>query len=147
VLAKLSADKQNAQILIDAAYFRFNLGKVLLAVDDLSGATTTYRQNVQSLESILKTNDRTDLEVLLAGSQQGLGAIEARLARSLKDRDNQLKHWSAAKQWFEKATASFQSVLAKAGPTALDEEDKANMNDAASGLAKANSALGKKNIN
>jgi hypothetical protein len=67
--------------------------------------------------------------------------------RSLKDRDNQLKHWSAAKRWFEKATVGFQNVVTTSGLAALDEQDKASMNDAASGLAKANAALAKKNIN
>ena len=148
VLEKLSADTENAQILVDGAYLRWNLGKVLLALDDLPAATTTYQQNVRSLESILKTNDATGLQLLFADSQQGLGQVEARLAiRSPKDRSNQLKHWSAAKQWFEKATTGFQNVIVKAGLTSLDEQDKASMNDAVNGLAKANAALARRNLN
>ncbi len=148
VVEKLSMDTENAQILVDGAYLRWNLGKVLLALDDLPAATTTYQQNVRSLESMLKTSDATDLRLLLADSQQGLGQIEARLAtRSIKDRDNQLKHWNAARQWFENSTVGFQNVVARAGLTALDDQDKASMNDAVSGLARANAALAGKSLN
>ena len=148
VLDKLYADTQNAEIHVDAARFRWCLGRALLAMGDLPEAATNYRDNIKSLESILKTSSAVDVQFLLAASQQGLGEIETRWAtQTLKDHAAQLKHWNVAKQWFEQAVPRFQNVLAKVGVTALTDDEKASVNDATAGLAKANAALARKNLN
>lgn len=145
VLNKLYTDTQNAQIHIDAARLRWNLGRALIDLGDLSEAATNYRDNIQSLESILKNSDALDVQYLLAASEQGLGEIETRLAaQSLKHHAGQLKHWSAAKQWFEQAIPRFQNVVAKAGVVALTDDEKASIDDAVTGLAKVNAALAKR---
>jgi len=145
VLDKLYTDTQNAQIHIDAARFRRYLGRALLAVGNLPAAATNYHEGIKSLEIVLKTSDALELQYLLAAHEQGLGEIETRLAaQSVKDHAAQLKHWSAAKQWFEHAVPRFQNVVAKAGAAALTDDDKVPMNDAITGLAKANAALANK---
>ena len=148
VLDKLYMDTQNAQIHIDAARFRRYLGRALLAVGNLPAASTNYHNGIKSLEIVLKTSDALELQYLLAVHEQGLGEIETQWAtKSVKDHAAQLKHLSAAKQWFDQAVSRFQNVVAKAGMAALTDDDKVPMNDAVTGLAKANAALAKKSLN
>lgn len=148
MLDKLSTDTQNAQILMDAARFRWTLGDAQLAAGDLTGATTTYGDNVTSLERILKTTDSMDAQYILAISQHSLGKIESRLAAlSIKNPAVQLKHWSAAKQWLELAIRRFQNVEAKRGETTRSKEEGSPLDEAVAELVIANAALAQKKTN
>ena len=141
LLASLRTDENNAQIELDATSLRLNLGSALLGAGLLSEAATIFEENVNALRAIAQQGDSMQVQYLLAASEQGLGAIETRLAANAGSaRAERLRRWQQAKEWFEAAIPRFQNVASR---ITLTQSDVIPMNEAISGLARSKEEIAK----
>ncbi|MEJ1962062.1 MAG: serine/threonine-protein kinase [Gammaproteobacteria bacterium] len=132
---KLRADDKNAQIQIDGASLAWNFGRALLGAGELDEAATVFEENVRTLRGIPSENDSIQIQFLLAGSEEGLGAIHtSRATNAGAGRAEQLRHWRLAKEWYGKAVLGFQDLAKR---IAIEGPDRVPMDRATAGLERS----------
>ena len=141
LLASLRTDENNAQIEVDAASLRYNLGSALLSARRFSEAAPIFEENVSALRGIAKQGDTMQVQYLLAASEHGLGAIEVQAAADTRSpRAERLRRWRKAKEWYEDAVPRFKNVTSR---ITLTDTDLRPMHGAVSGLARSQEEIAK----
>jgi hypothetical protein len=118
-----------------------HLGGALLGLGRLGESAALFEQNVNALRTMAQQRDSLQIQYLLAGSEEMLGRIETRHAVNPElSRDERLRRWRRAKQWYEDAVPRFQNVASR---LSLTPEDMVPIDNAVAGLAKSKAEIAK----
>lgn len=138
--AAKAADVNDLRARFNKSKVEISMADTLLAMNRLDEARETLEKNVQIVREIAKRGSTVRIEFTLSQIEGSLGALYSRLASEAQQPRTQLEKWRKALAWYHAAVPRIKKV----GETVtLEGSDKAVLDNAVAGLARAEAALAK----
>jgi tetratricopeptide (TPR) repeat protein len=140
-LEKRASDPGDMQVRLDAALAAWHEGRFLFALGEAREAEDILTNNIETIDELAFEKDNLQMAFVRGASETILGKIETgRAAQPEIESAARLRHWNAARGWFQQAIPRFDRVTAVA---TLDYMDMRSVNDAREGLARSKAEIAK----